>query len=316
MAPPYTTLAMRVFVDESGSFSWQKPGWSIVAAVGICELDGTFDAMLARFRAFEGGLPRERRSESGEIKGSALSDQELAAFVWEVLPRDREQTHVSLVGFDSRRSPRDVVARFRELLAKGGARERHRYASQQNQRMVQVVDEVAAWARRRSEEDIGWLLATQIAIADALSHSVIALLDDKHNNGRELAELSYVLDRSSRIRGDRKEYLWRQILNSALCARSAHEPFPHIAQWPTNHAFMVKYGYAEGLDLRALWRNITFGDSQQTPGIRIADLVAQIAVRHFARDEAVSAWKRIRPLVMGPDGSELHSVAPAVAAAS
>src|SRR5882724_367175 len=149
---------MRVFIDESGSFSWQHPGWSIVAAIGICELDGTLASILDRMRAFERTLPNERRSSCGEIKGAVLTDRELATFVWEVLPRNREFAHVSLVGFDSRDTPRSVAARFREDLAKGGARERHRYASAKNQRMVQVVDEMVAWVRRRSEEDIGWLL--------------------------------------------------------------------------------------------------------------------------------------------------------------
>lgn len=307
---------MRAFLDESGSFSWQMPGWSVVAAVGICELDGTLEGMLERLRAFERSLPKERRSPSGEIKGAVLTDQELATFVWDVLPRDRGLAHVSLVGFDSRETPQDVARRFRDALAKGGARERLRYASAKNQRMVQVVDEVGAWIRRRSEQDICWLLAVQIAIADALTHSAVALLADDHDDGRELAALSYVVDRSSRIRGERQEYLWQQILNSALCARSEQDPFPHIRQWPDDHAFVAKYSRDEGFDFRELWRGITFGDSQQTPGLRIADLVAQIAVRHFARDEASSAWKRLRPIVMGADGRELHAVAPALGPAS
>ncbi len=170
---------MRVFVDESGSFSWQRPGWSIVAAVGVCELDRSLDEILARFRDFERSLPQERRSPSGEIKGSVLTDRQLATFVWDVLPRSREPAHVSLVGFDSRGTSRDQVAHFRETLAKGGTRrERRRYAAKGDQRMGQVVDEMAAWIRRRSDEDIGWLLATLAAIGDALTHSVVALLDD------------------------------------------------------------------------------------------------------------------------------------------
>lgn len=306
---------MRVFIDESGSFSWQHPGWSIVAAVGICELDGTLEAVVQRHRAFERSLPKERRSSSGEIKGAVLTDQELATFVWDVLPRGRELAHVSLVGFDSRETPREVAARFRDALSTGGARERHRYASKQNQRMVQVVEEVGAWIRRRSEQDIGWLLAVQVAIADALTHSVIALLADEHDDGRELAELAYVIDRSSRIRGERQEYLWRQVLNSALCARSEHDPFPQIRQWPNDNAFVAKYGYDRAFDFRELWRGIKFSDSQQTPGLRIADLIAQVAVRHFASDAALSAWKRLRPIVMGADGRELHSVGPALSPA-
>jgi hypothetical protein len=303
---------VRVFIDESGSFSWRQPGWSIVAAIGICEIDGTFESIVERLRVFERSLPKERRSPSGEIKGAVLTDQELATFVWDVLPRRREFAHVSLVGFDSRKTPRDLVARFREALARGGAKERQRYASRKNQRMVQAVDEAVAWMRRRSDEDVGWLLATQVAIADSFTHSVVALLGDEHDDGCELAELSYVLDRSSRIRGERQEYLWRQILNSALCSRSEHDPFPRIRQWPANHAFVAKYRCDQGFDFRELWRGIKFGDSQQTPGLRIADLVAQVAVRHFARDKAVSAWKRLRPIVMGPDGRHLHAVAPAL----
>ena len=95
-------LAMRIFIDESGSFSWQRPELSIVAAIGVCERDGTLRAMLERLRAFERSLPKERRAPGGEIKGSALTDQELATFVWDVLPRKRESAHVSLIGFDSR----------------------------------------------------------------------------------------------------------------------------------------------------------------------------------------------------------------------
>lgn len=184
--------------------------------------------------------------------------------------------------------------------------------SKQNQRMVQVIEEASAWIRRRSEQDIGWLLAVQVAIADALTHSVIALLADEHDDGRELAELAYVIDRSSRIRGEREEYLWRQVLDSALCARSEHEPFPQIRQWPGDNAFVAKYGHRGAFDFRELWRGTKFSDSQQTPGLRSADLVAQVAVRHFASDAALSARKRPRPIVMCTDGRELHAVAPAL----
>ena len=300
---------MRVFIDESGSFSWQRPGWSIVASVGVCELDGTLEAMIERFRTFERSLPPVRRSSSGEIKGSVLTDQELARFVWEVLPRSRDLAHVSLVGFDSRETSRETATRFREVLASDGTRRaRHRYASKGDQPMVQLMDETAAWIRRRSPEDLGWLVATQVAIADALVHSVAVLQDDQHNDGRELAALSYVLDRSSRVQGKRKEHIWSKVLNSLLCARSAEDPFPHPNHWPAEHAFVAKYSRANGFDFSELWRGMTFANSQETPGLRIADLVAQVTVRHFARDEAQSAWKRLRPIVVGGNESELHAV--------
>jgi hypothetical protein len=65
-----------------------------------------------------------------------------------------------------------------------------------------------------------------------------------------------------------------------------------------------KYRYEDqGFDLRELWYAIKFSDSQQTPGLRVADLVAQIAVRHFERDLAISAWKRLNPLVMDRAGA-------------
>lgn len=304
---------MRVFIDESGSFSWSRPGWSIVAAVGLCELDGTLDAVLTRFREWERSLPAERRASSGEIKASALTDHELATFVWDVLPRKRQLAHVTFCGFDSRETSREVAARFRELLVRDGTRkDRHRHASAKNQRMVQAVDETQAWIRRRSDEDIGWMLALQTAIGAALHHSVIALLDDKHDDGRELAELSFVIDRSRRIRDRRQEQVWRSILNSFLCARSRREPFPLVRQWPADHAFLVKYTHGTNLDLSELWRSITFADSQQTPGVRIADLVAHIAYRHFTRDDAQSAWRRLQPIILGERGAVLHAVEPDV----
>jgi hypothetical protein len=179
---------MKVFIDESGTFSWRRPQWSIIAAVGICELDETFDRMLPRFKAFERSLPPERREASGEIKGSSLTDQELATFVWDVLPRERALVHVSLTGFHPSAATRESVIEFRDQLSTVALeKERHRYASAQNRRMVQTVDEGASWIRRRSPEDICWLVALQTAINDALTHSVIALLganDDGRSSPR------------------------------------------------------------------------------------------------------------------------------------
>src|SRR5436190_24140818 len=61
------------------------------------------------------------------------------------------------------------------------------------------------------------------------------------------------------------------------CASAQNSiPCPRVRQWRDDHAFVAKYGRGEGLDLRELWRGIVFADSQQTPGLRIADLVAQI----------------------------------------
>jgi hypothetical protein len=301
---------MRVFIDESGSFSWKRPGWSIVAAVGIRERGGALEAVIKRLLDFERSLPKERRTPGGEVKGASLTDRELATFVWDVLPRDRAITHASLVGFDTSRTAQHVVRQFRTDLEMGCAPEGDRYAARRDRRMAQVVSEAATWIHRRSEQEVGWLLALHVAIADALTHAVVGLLGVEHDDGLELAALSYVIDRSSRIRGKREEYIWRQVLNSGLCAYSRAEPFPAMRQWPQDHPFLAKYWRGNGFDFRELWREVEFGDSQQTPGLRIADLVAQIAVRHFMRDEAHSAWSRLRGIVMGPNGRKIHAIRP------
>ena len=253
---------MRIFLDERGSFSWRQPGWSIVAVVGMCELDGTFEAVLGRLRAFKRTLPKERRSASGEIKGAVLTDQELATFVWDVLPRDRGLAHVSLVGFDSRQTPRDALPVFAKHWRRAGL------ANTTDTRRARINE----WSKSSTKRGGNRLAARNaVAIADALTHFAIALLANEHDDGRELAALSYVIDRSSRIRGERQEYLWRQILNSALCTRSEQDPFPQSRQWPDDHAFLAKYRRDEGLDFRELWRKISSvtRSRRQDCGLRI-----------------------------------------------
>jgi hypothetical protein len=66
----------RVFIDQSVSFSGQRSGpvdrrWS--GSANSTERS----PIVNRLRAFERSFPRERRSTSGELKGSPLSDQEL-----------------------------------------------------------------------------------------------------------------------------------------------------------------------------------------------------------------------------------------------
>jgi hypothetical protein len=138
---------MRILIDESGAFNWKRPGWSVIAAVGVAERDGTDEALASRLRHWERGLPPSRR-EGGEVKGRLVTDDELAAFVVTVLEPDRAKNQVTLCGFDSSRTSRAEVARFRAQLARRATPELLSYAASRDRRMAQTTRELIWWVDR------------------------------------------------------------------------------------------------------------------------------------------------------------------------
>ncbi len=298
---------MRVFVDESGTFGWKSPGWSIVAAVGITEGDGAYEAVAIRLRRWERSLPPSWR-DGGEIKGRLLSDDDLTEFVVTVLESHRAKMQITLGGFDSSRSTRSELTGYRDRLGTLATPELLRYVAAHNRRMTQTVGELIGWVRGRSEEQVAWLVCLQNTFAHALQHAVVALMD---GDDRELADIRLVVDRSW-LRNQRHLNLWHALINSALNERSRTYPLELPNHWPPTHAFRRAYDHEGGLDLRALWRRTQFARSHDEPGVRVADVVAHIALRYFRQRKAANAFAALRRLVMGRGETLLHGVEPRV----
>ena len=297
-------LPMQVFVDESGAFDWSNVGMSVLAAVGVAEHDGTHRQLVSRLRHWERSLPRGRR-EGGEVKGRLVTDDELAGFVRYVLDRNRSRNHVSLCGFDSTRTSRTDVARFRSQLCTSATPEFLRYAAAGKPRSARKVRELIGWLGGRSEQQVAWLVCLQAVLAMALQHAVIAQMDGED---RELGELRFVIDRSW-ITNPRHVDFWHNVLNSGLNDRSRRHPLALPRHWQPTHAFRRAYDRDAGLDLRALWRMTKFLPSHEEPGVRVADVVAQIAYRHFRHGKAAQAFAALEPFIMGEHGTLLTVIA-------
>jgi hypothetical protein len=103
---------MRIFIDDSGSFNWHKPGKSLFC--GLTVPDRGLEALYERFA-------RWRRTIIGhskrELKGSELTENQLALFATKVLVTADRDIWLTVVGIDTRQTQEAIINRLRDQAA-------------------------------------------------------------------------------------------------------------------------------------------------------------------------------------------------------
>jgi hypothetical protein len=293
---------MHIFIDESGSFSWATPDISVMPHVIVPT--GALSSLETRFLGWKRTVVGAGK---GELKGSSLSDAQLANFVRMVLPNDGSRIVIGVVGADTSQTRELHVAQARDQLSRQFAHIRGLLLAHDppNKVRAQAYDELGNWMKNRSAVNFLWLWCAEESISQSIQHAIGYFLEAEDDH--EFEEIEIAIDQAF-IRRERHFEFWQEVLRLGLLDRSkTGRSFLVPKEWrERNHPFSRKYnrdGYRDFTDLYR--KHLTFSDSKGSVGIQIADICAQICLRFHRGSESLEAYAMLRKRIVGRNGVAL-----------
>lgn len=292
---------MKIFIDESGGFSWTSHGVSLFCAVTISDRD--FDSVVSGFDAWKSRQPRPTRGS--ELKGTDLNPTQQASFVNSVILRC-PRLRLTLAGTKTTLFKREIAEHYINdaatiLLAAAESMKRT-----DRPKLTDFYTRMASWMRRRNPEQLMWLFCLGDAISISFQQAIVLFAEPIDDC--EFEQIEVLIDQSFIAKSTEKEF-WQEWLRVFLYNRSVKKPLMTIKEWSErDHPFNQKFKKAGGLiDLSDLYRNnLRFGQSDDSSGIQIADISANICYRHFSGKPKYRPYRLLRSRTMGEHNSEIH----------
>src|SRR5229473_691612 len=212
---------MKIFIDDSGGFSWTPHGVSLFCAVTVS--DRTFDGIASNFSSWK---TRQPYSTSGaELKGTDLR-LTLAGTKTTLFKREIAQQYI-----------KDAAAILRAVAKSGHDTDRP------------LIDDffrrMARWMEERSPENLMWIICLGDAIRLSIQHSIVQFMypadDAEFENIEVLIDQSFI-EKSTHIE------FWQEWLRNFLYGQSRKEPTMIPKPWSErDHPFNRKFGRARGI---------------------------------------------------------------------
>jgi hypothetical protein len=157
-------LAMKNYIDDSGTFGWTPQGVSLFAGLSIA--DRSLSKVVNAFYEWKQTIARIDGGD--EVKGWLLSDIQLEVFAkWVILPH--RDFWVTLVGVDTRNTKQPIARAFVEQAVEV-AEAAGRFAQQRgNASLARDYRKWAVWIRRRSAQNGLWLLGLARVVENTAS---------------------------------------------------------------------------------------------------------------------------------------------------
>jgi hypothetical protein len=294
---------MKIYIDESGGFSWGKePDFSLFCGVTIADRDS--DALFSRFAEWRRTIADDSKRE---IKGSELSDAQLETFADHLLHTRGRDILLTVVGLDTTRTKREHIEELRRQAWVMTERCAEIAAEHDNAWLAEFYRQEAGWLNKRSIENLLWMVGLVHTIFHSLQHTVIHYSDPEDDADYQL--MNILIDRSF-IHREQHINFWREWLRNSL-TKSSMPPTLIPNTWrPRNHPFTQAYSVRPGLlDLRPLLHNSTgFFRSHEHTGLQIADICAHTICRYNRFDGAEAAYAKLSSRIVCENGAELYQV--------
>ena len=294
---------MRIFADESGSFSWSTPEISLMVALVIP--DESMDALTSRFLTWKSSIIGE---SARELKGSDLDSAQLLSFVQKVLSSSERAPFLTVVGADTSQTQKTHVAMAKDQLVEQYARTARLLLERDppNKSLAQNYTELSGWTKKRSEVNFLWIVTAERTIAEVMQLMICAFLEEEYD--KEFEGIEIAIDRSF-IKEPGPINFWLEYhriahLNRAYKGRALLVP----REWKLrNHPYHRKYRKESGITYFSdLLRNhMNFVDSKTSIGIQVADICAQICKRFHRGDTGLEAYGLLENRIVGRDGIKL-----------
>lgn len=292
---------MKIFIDESGGFSWTAHGVSLFCAVTISDKD--FDGVVFQFDGWKSRQPYY--TCGSELKGKDLSPAQQASFVNTVIlscPRLR----LTLAGTKTTLFKREIAEQHIKDSAEVLLATAKSTAKTSRPLLTDFYTRMSKWMRRRNPEQLMWLFCLGDAICLSFQHAIVLFAEPPDDC--EFEHIEILIDQSFIEKSTHMEF-WQEWLRLFLYNRSVKKPLMTVKEWSQrDHPFRRKFKGARGvIDLTDLYRNnVRFVKSDDSSGIQIADISANICYRHYSAKPKYRPYRLLRSRTLGEHYSEIH----------
>jgi len=286
---------MIIGVDESGDFSHGTRA----LFVGVYLRPSERDRIVDDFKAWEREV-RRALSLKNELKGYSVTDEWAHVFVHDVLAnKSHYPVRYLAFGVDMNDATYAAMAVQREIFVDAYERWAAAARDSDNIGAARGAEEQGTWARTRSDTQLLKLVMLGTVITRMLEWAMPQAILNGFDS--ELEHLKVLVDRGYVKHDDLSR--WRELLRNAIINESQEHPLSTLDTWRDDHPFLTKFiakgGNGPTLFTPAFRETINFYDSEATPEVRIADVVASLVYRAEIKREPLLSYTKLRELALG-----------------
>lgn len=282
-------------VDETGDF---RLGSRAVVVASLIQ-PSKYEAVCASLREWEKAT-RKRLGISNEIKGSHLDPQAAESFLADVVRTGTEPTAVGYMAFavDVTGQSLEAMEVQRRLFVDGyeswSATVRERGGAE-SRKFANQLTSIGGWVGARTPRHLLRIVTLAAILPRLVEHafafSIIRGFDE------ELVELRITTDHGY-VKGSESDQ-WTDVVRNVFIGATQENAIPFSDQWGPDHpvvAAFVEDGAGDFIRLSPSFKDrFSFGDSVNTPEVRLADVMASIIGRSEFEPAFVGAHERLRP---------------------
>jgi hypothetical protein len=286
---------MIIAIDESGSFNPNSKNIAFFIGIQLRQRKSLYRSKYEKFQMWERAIPGELKNHRGEVKGAALTDQQLTEFAEEVL-RAHPHIWITPVGIRPSENPVSVVEKHRYTQWVGIRKGVEGYTDLERAKRAQTYDEFSYWFKKLSYDQYLKILLLGECIVHSLINSFGHSISGKYDD--ELVRLRLLIDRDF-VKEPRSNIFWHELLRNQLFHITKEHPVPMLDRWEKRgHPVIDKYRINGVFDLNELfWKHTEFVKSHEYFEVRIADVVATIFNRYYNRRECIKAFTLVKPSI-------------------
>lgn len=269
---------MIIAIDESGDFSEESTSRHFFCGISIRQQNDLYSQKKDQFLDWEKSLPKRLKDSKGEFKSSNLSEENLSAFVENVIDID-PIIRITPIQFRPSENPRNVIEKHRNIQLAGINDGIIYYTKQGNVKLAKTYTDYSNWYRKLSYSEYMKLFLLGACITKSLTNTFGHAIAQGYDS--ELVALRFILDEGY-VKSREQNTFWHETLRNQLYFFSQKDPLPLLIEWQkTGHSVLDKYQKEGHIDLNELfWQNCKFASSQDNFEIRIADAVNTILNRY------------------------------------
>jgi len=287
---------MRIFIDDSGGFSWTTHGVSLFCAVTVS--DRTFDSVKSNFSSWKARQPYF--AAGAELKGTDLSALQQASFVNAVI-LGGTALRLTLAGTKTTLFKKEIAEQFIKDAASV-----LRAVAKARPGLDDFYRRMARWMVQRSPENLMWIYCLGDVIRLSVQHSIVQFM--LQSDDSEFENIEIQIDQSFIEKPTHIEF-WQEWLRNFLYDKSRKDPMMIPKQWserdhPFNRRFRSVQGVTDWTELYT--KHVHFVKSKDSLGIQIADICANIAYRFYADNPKYRPYRLLRSRVSGKYNTKIH----------
>ena len=311
---------MKIYIDESGGFIVpEQPASRVSCVVALVIPDSDVGALFADFALIRSAWLRDKKIESKEVKGSALTDEQVETVLW-CLGRYDVVAEIAMIDAGSH-SPEEI-RRLRQVQADKIVK----YLTPQHH------PELRAEMERLRDE---WLqlseqLIVQMYVMLAAIDSVIryVTLYYAQRRPKELGRFDWIIDPKD-IGRTRYERVWEMVICPFLQDLSLRQPMivlkgadysafdrfnSKLTEMPEELKDRAKIDSTSGRFLatdvgKVMRESVAFPDSKSEIGLQLADVVANTLARAMNQKLPKNVWRHLGSLTIQKEKGH-HSIHP------